>query len=109
MTDYFLVETTNEGGIVVQMRVSVNETELDLGSGTRVRIDGLERATRLRRLYVQPTAINAFWCRISRILALSQLFDNRFVDVPACVLALTQLRLLDVSLVRLLLFLRRRC
>jgi hypothetical protein len=53
MADDFLIETTNESGGVEQERVSLNRTELaDLGNRSLVRIDGLERATTLQKLYV---------------------------------------------------------
>jgi hypothetical protein len=96
----FLIETTNESGTVNQERVSANETVLNLSRRSLVRIVGLERATRLQRLNVRRP-INAFLVsNLSRFLFLFvQLNANCFVDVPACVLALTQLEHLWVSLV----------
>jgi hypothetical protein len=52
MADDFVVETTNERGIVNQEHVSVNQTELDLRWRRLVRIVGLKRATTLQRLNV---------------------------------------------------------
>jgi hypothetical protein len=107
MAEDFVVETTNESGIVEQERVSVNGTVLRLANRSLVCIVGLERATMLQTLKVRGPM--HFWCRISRILVFVQLSRNCFVDVPACVLALTQLTVLEVSLVLFVLFLRCRC
>jgi hypothetical protein len=102
----FEVETTNESGIVKQER-ALNQTMLYLGDRSLVRIDGLERATTLKTLLVQHQSTH-FRCRISRILVrFVQLNNNCFVDVPACVLELTQLDFLSVrGRVLFLLFLR---
>jgi hypothetical protein len=95
----FVIETTNESDVVEQKRVSANQTVLNLSRCGLVRVVGLEQATTLKTLYVRRR-INRIWCRISRILVLSvQLHNNCFVDVPACVLAMTQLSDLSVSLV----------
>jgi hypothetical protein len=59
MADFFVVETTNERGVVNQERVSVNQTMFDVSNRSLVRIVGLERATALRRLHV-CRRINAF-------------------------------------------------
>jgi hypothetical protein len=48
----FVVETTNESGVVEQERVSLNKTVLRLNDRKLVRIDGLERATKLQKLFV---------------------------------------------------------
>jgi hypothetical protein len=52
MADFFVIETTNESGVVKQESVSVNLTNLSVGHRGLVRIDGLERATMLRKLGV---------------------------------------------------------
>ena len=104
MAEHFLIETTNETCVVEQVRVSLNQTRLSLAGRSLVRIVGLERATTLQILNVQ-TNQRIFWRRISRILVFVQLEDNCFVDVPACVLALTQVDFLSVS-VLFILFLR---
>jgi hypothetical protein len=98
-------ETTDVRGTVEQKRLSVNETVLDLSYLDLFRIVGLERATTLRTLVVRRPKTH-FWCRISHVLvvSLSQLNNNNFVDVPACVLALSLLDILDVSLVLSLFF-----
>jgi hypothetical protein len=94
----FLIETTNERGVVEQKRVSMNGTVLSLANRSLVRIAGVERATMLRQLHVSRP-IN----RISGVEShafssfLVQLEDNCFVDVPACMLALTQLTFLNVG------------
>jgi hypothetical protein len=99
MAEHFLIETTNESGVVEQERVSVKQTELDWRNRSLVRIVGpLERATALRQLVVHRQSTH-FWCRISRILVFVQLHDNCLFDVPACVLASTQLEYLSVSVV----------
>jgi hypothetical protein len=104
MAEDVVIETTNERGIVEQARVSANQTELDLRNRKLVGIDGVERATTLKKL--QVTNQRNFRCRISRSLVVFvQLDKNCFVDMPACVLASTQLAILDVSLVRVLAFL----
>jgi hypothetical protein len=71
MAEDFVVETTNERGIVEQTRFSANQTVLQLNGRSLVRIDGLERATTLQRLVVRRPKSTHFWCRISHILALS--------------------------------------
>jgi hypothetical protein len=53
MAEDFLIETTNESGVVKQERVSVNQMELWLTKRSLIRIDGLERATTLQTLNVQ--------------------------------------------------------
>jgi hypothetical protein len=55
----FLIETTNEDGVVEERRVSLDQTRLDLAFRSLVRIVGLERATTLQRLQV-PRPIVAF-------------------------------------------------
>jgi hypothetical protein len=54
MAEDFLIETTNERGVVTQERVSVsvNETVLNLSNRSLVRIVGLEQATLLQKLNV---------------------------------------------------------
>jgi hypothetical protein len=99
----FLIETTNENGVVEQQRVAFNQTELDLRNRSLVRIVGLERATALKTLAVHRLNQPHFWCRISCFLVLFvKLSHNCFVDVPAYVLAMTQLDALYVSLVLVL-------
>jgi hypothetical protein len=96
----FVVETTNESGVVEQERVSVNETDLRLFNRSLVCIVGLERATALQRLSVHRLNHRVF-CVESHAFSsiLVQLDNSRFVDVPACVLASTQLDYLNVRLV----------
>jgi hypothetical protein len=72
MAEDFVVETTNDSGVVNQERVSVNQRVLNLSNRSLVRIVGLERATKLQRLHVPPTKSTHFWCRISRILTVSR-------------------------------------
>jgi hypothetical protein len=101
MADFCVVETTNESGVIKQERVSVNETDFSAGYCGLVRIDGLERATMLEELAVRDRQrvsaflSHAFWS------SFTQLFGNCFVDVPECVLALTQLTSLKVRFVSL--------
>jgi hypothetical protein len=101
MAEDFLIETTNESGIVRQERVYMNETELELGYLNLVRIDGLERATELKDLYVLSFSDQLTLVLVSHLThsrcSFAQLPNNRFVDVPACVLASTQLTCLNVS------------
>jgi hypothetical protein len=60
MAEDFVVETTNESGVVEHERVSVNETVLQLRDRSLVRIVGpLARATTLQRLVVRRP-INTF-------------------------------------------------
>jgi Leucine-rich repeat (LRR) protein len=101
MADFFsfVVETTNESGIVEQKRVLANDTVLYLPGHSLVRIDGLERATMLQNLYVQPQSTHCLVSNLTHLRSFVQLNSNRFVDVPACVLALTRLEILNVSLV----------
>jgi Arc/MetJ family transcription regulator len=81
----FLIETTNERGVVTQERVSVNETDLRLFNRSLVRIDGLERATTLRYLNVHQST--HFWCRISRILVDSRSVQHQLLRRRASVCA----------------------
>jgi Leucine-rich repeat (LRR) protein len=60
MAEDFVVETTNERGIVEQTRFSANQTVLQLNGRSLVRIDGLERATTLQRLVVRRPKSTAF-------------------------------------------------
>jgi hypothetical protein len=54
--------------------------------------------------------INAFLVlNLTHSRSFVQLNDNRFVDVPACVLGSTQITDLNVSLVLFLCFFRCRC
>jgi hypothetical protein len=53
MAEDFLIETTNQRGIVTQKLVSVNQTGLRLANRSLVRVVGLERATTLQRLHVR--------------------------------------------------------
>jgi hypothetical protein len=53
MAEDFVVETTNESGIVEQVRVSVSQTMLDMSSRSLVRIVGLGRATTLKTVHVR--------------------------------------------------------
>jgi hypothetical protein len=49
----FVVNATNESGVIKQERMSVHHTTLDLSELSLVRINGLERATKLESLNVQ--------------------------------------------------------
>ena len=55
MSDEVAYETTDEDGVVTQERVSVNETYLYLKLRQLVRVDGVERATHLKKLVVRCT------------------------------------------------------
>jgi hypothetical protein len=57
MADDFLIETTNERGVVEQERVFVDQTQLWLTDRSLVRIDSLERATTLQQLNVRWGAV----------------------------------------------------
>jgi hypothetical protein len=101
-----IVETTNESGVVKQEYVSVSQTELDLRWRSLVRIDGsLERATTLKELYVILERISGVESYAFSSFIFGQLNNNCFVDVPACVLALTRVDFFSVS-VLFILFLR---
>jgi hypothetical protein len=72
MADFFVIETTNESGIVEQKRVLSNDTVLYLPGRSLVRIDGLERATTLQQLHVRPPLSSHFLAsNISHILVVS--------------------------------------
>jgi Leucine-rich repeat (LRR) protein len=100
----FVIEIATKSGVVKQEIVSVNQTELRLNCNL-AGIDGpLERATLLQKLYVHRT-LDAFPLSYSYSYLFShslvhciQLNANALVDVPACVLTLTQVTFLDVRL-----------
>jgi hypothetical protein len=93
----FVVETTNESGVVEQEHVSVNQMGLSYHNRSLARIGGLERATTLKTLFVPINALSGVESHAFSLLFV-QLDNNCFVDVPACVLASTQLTFLHVSL-----------
>jgi hypothetical protein len=76
----FVIEATNERGIVEQELVTVNQMALDLSHRRLVRIDGaLARATKLEQLYVHPTNTYPFahFSPICFVSALRQLLRRR--------------------------------
>jgi hypothetical protein len=99
MAEDFVIETTNENGVVEQERVALNLRELNLSNRSLVRIVGpLERVTTLQELYVHRNQSISGVESHAILVLFVQLSHNCFVDVPACVLALTRLKLLWVSL-----------
>jgi hypothetical protein len=98
----FLIETTNDSGVVKQERVSVNQTVLSLGWRSLVRIVGLERATTLEHLDVPIDAFLVSNLTYSRFRsARGQLLRRR---ASVCARVDTARRSLGESLVLFLLF-----
>jgi Leucine-rich repeat (LRR) protein len=73
------IETVSKDGVVNHEHVRVSDTTLDLSNRNLVRLVGLEKA--------------------SEVTKQLKLKNNRFVDVPPWVFALTQLQVLYVRCV----------
>jgi hypothetical protein len=98
MAEEFVTEATNERGAGQRKQLSVKETtQFWLRDLSLVDLVGLERGTMLKELYVRQRMSGVDSHAFTFVFRV-QLNGNCFVDVPACVLALTQIVFLNVCL-----------